>query len=75
MMSIENPIAAVTEVSPRRNRAVVGVPSESRSDRQGLLRGDGERNHQVSSIELFFDLVYVFAVTQISRFLLDHLSL
>ena len=29
----------------------------------------------VSSVELFFDLVYVFAVTQISHHLLEHLSL
>jgi low temperature requirement protein LtrA len=27
---------------------------------------------QVTNVELFFDLVYVFAVTQISHFLLDH---
>src|SRR4051794_27930046 len=41
---------------------------------QGLLRGDGERDHQVSSMELFFDLVFVFAVTQLSHLLLTHLD-
>lgn len=40
----------------------------------GLLRDDSGRGHQVTSIELFFDLVYVFAVTQLSHFLLDHLD-
>src|SRR5215210_5982689 len=42
---------------------------------QGLLRGEGERDHQVSSMELFFDLVYVFAVTQLSRLLGERLDL
>ena len=41
---------------------------------QGLLRGDGERDHRVSPLELFFDLVYVFAVTQLSHLLLDHFA-
>jgi low temperature requirement protein LtrA len=41
---------------------------------QGLLRGEGERDHQVSSMELFFDLVFVFAITQLSHLLLTHLD-
>jgi low temperature requirement protein LtrA len=40
----------------------------------GLLRGEGERDHQVSSMELFFDLVFVFAVTQLSHLLVEHLD-
>jgi low temperature requirement protein LtrA len=36
-----------------------------------LLR-DRSGNQRVTNIELFFDLVYVFAVTQLSHFLLDH---
>jgi low temperature requirement protein LtrA len=39
-----------------------------------LLRGEGERDHQVSSMELFFDLVFVFAITQLSHLLLTHLD-
>src|SRR5215213_45811 len=42
---------------------------------RGLLRGEGERDHQVSSMELFFDLVYVFAITQLSHLLSEHLDL
>src|SRR5215212_10335076 len=42
---------------------------------RGLLRGEGERNHQVSSMELFFDLVYVFAITQLSHLLAERLDL
>jgi low temperature requirement protein LtrA len=38
-----------------------------------LLR-DPARGDQVSPIELFFDLVFVFAVTQLSHRLLDHLT-
>jgi low temperature requirement protein LtrA len=36
-------------------------------------RGNGE-TQQTTTIELFFDLVYVFAVTQLSHQILDHLS-
>jgi low temperature requirement protein LtrA len=43
-------------------------------DRQRLLRGGGGEQH-VSPFELFFDLVFVFAVTQLSHNLLDHLTL
>jgi low temperature requirement protein LtrA len=41
---------------------------------QGLLRGGGERDHQVSSMELFFDLVFVFAVTQLSHLFIEQLD-
>jgi len=36
-------------------------------------RGDAEEN-EVSNLELFFDLVFVFAVTQVSHLLVDHLG-
>ena len=39
-----------------------------------LLRADGAADHRVTSIELFFDLVYVFAITQLSHLLLTHLD-
>jgi low temperature requirement protein LtrA len=39
-----------------------------------LLREVGERNHRVTPIELFFDLVFVFAITQLSHLLLGHLD-
>jgi low temperature requirement protein LtrA len=39
-----------------------------------LLRGDGGSDRQVTPIELFFDLVFVFAIIQLSRFLLNHLT-
>jgi low temperature requirement protein LtrA len=45
---------------------------KGRQDMHGMLRGDGERHHQVAAMELFFDLVYVFAITQVSHFLLSH---
>ena len=54
-----------------------GDASHDRGDATpaGLLRGEGERDHQVSSMELFFDLVFVFAITQLSHLLLTHLDL
>lgn len=41
----------------------------------GLLRERGGGRSLVTFIELFFDLVYVFAVTQLSHLLLKHLTL
>jgi low temperature requirement protein LtrA len=44
--------------------------------RENLLRPRGGRDHaRVTFVELFFDLVFVFAVTQLSHGLLAHLSL
>lgn len=43
--------------------------------RPRLLRPDGEGRSEVAPIELFFDLVYVFAIVQVSHTLLDHLTL
>ena len=40
----------------------------------GLLRERGNGNARVTPIELFFDLVYVFAITQLSHLLLEHLD-
>jgi low temperature requirement protein LtrA len=39
-----------------------------------LLRSREEREAPVTSAELFFDLVFVFCVTQVSHFLLHHLD-
>src|SRR5215211_3379734 len=44
------------------------------SDHGSLLRARGGGAERVTPLELFFDLVYVFAVTQLSHRLLDHLS-
>ena len=35
---------------------------------------DGDHHHRVTFVELFFDLVFVFAITQLSHRLLDHLT-
>ena len=43
--------------------------------RPSLIRADDDAAHRVSFFELFFDLVYVFAITQLSHGLLQHLDL
>ena len=44
--------------------------------RHSHLRDHGAQpDHSVSPLELFFDLVFVFAVTQLSHYLLEHLTL
>src|ERR671913_200756 len=45
------------------------------SDYRGPLRTRNGGEQRVTPLELFFDLVYVFAVTQLSHLLLDHLSI
>jgi low temperature requirement protein LtrA len=41
--------------------------------RSSLMRDRGEQaDHRVGPMELFFDLVFVFAVTQLSHYLLEH---
>jgi low temperature requirement protein LtrA len=44
------------------------------ADHGSLLRARAGEEERVTPLELFFDLVYVFAVTQLSHRLLDHLS-
>jgi low temperature requirement protein LtrA len=44
------------------------------SDHAGLLRARNGGEQRVTPLELFFDLVYVFAVTQLSHRMLEHLS-
>jgi low temperature requirement protein LtrA len=44
-------------------------------DHADLLRRRDEESAGVTSIELFFDLVYVLAITQITQLLVGHLSL
>ena len=43
--------------------------------RRSLLRLGDDSDHRVQPIELFFDLVFVFAVTQLSHYLLEHLDI
>jgi low temperature requirement protein LtrA len=40
----------------------------------GVLRARAAGQDRVQPVELFFDLVYVFAITQLSHLLLDHLT-
>jgi low temperature requirement protein LtrA len=45
------------------------------SDHRDLLRARDGGEERVTPLELFFDLVYVFAVTQLSHRLVEHLTL
>ncbi len=51
------------------------VAAANQRARRSLLRNHGGGHAAVSFLELFFDLVYVFAITQLSLFLHDHLDL
>jgi low temperature requirement protein LtrA len=41
---------------------------------RGLLRVKSGHHHRVSFVELFFDLVFVFAITQLSHSLIEHFT-
>jgi len=41
---------------------------------RSLLRDHGEGNTAVSNLELFFDLVFVFAITQVTLLILENTS-
>jgi low temperature requirement protein LtrA len=43
-------------------------------ERRSLLRDPSQGHATVSYLELFLDLVFVFAITQLSQFLLEHLT-
>ena len=51
--------------------ALAGVRQKAR---RSLLRDHGGGYASVSNLELFFDLVYVFAITQLSNYLQVHLD-
>ncbi len=59
----------------RRGGMGAAVVAAAQAARQSLLRNHGGGHAPVSNLELFFDLVYVFAITQISQFLHHHVSL
>src|SRR5829696_1797911 len=46
--------------------------AEDRADHAGVLRARDAGEQRVTPLELFFDLVYVFAITQLSHLLLNH---
>lgn len=51
------------------------VSGNGRGNRRSRLRRAADDGGRVTNIELFFDLVYVFAVTQLSHLLVNHASL
>jgi low temperature requirement protein LtrA len=56
-------------------RLVATLPPKTMTTPRTLLRHRGsEESARVSTVELFFDLVFVFAVTQLSHTLLKHLT-
>jgi low temperature requirement protein LtrA len=52
-------------------------PRAATANQPGLIRAraEGETRQRVSNMELFFDLVFVFAITQLRTFLLGHLTI
>ena len=50
------------------------IAAAEAKQRRSLLRNHGGGHAPVTNLELFFDLVFVFAITQLSHFLKDHLT-
>jgi low temperature requirement protein LtrA len=63
-------------VPPEPGRPGIGaaIAAVEAKTRRSMLRGHGGGHAPVSMLELFFDLVFVFAITQLSHGLLHHLS-
>ena len=59
---------------PRRGGIGAALAAAEARQRRSMLRNHGGGQAPVSMIELFFDLVFVFAVTQLSHYLLDGLT-
>ena len=58
------------QLAPSRSAAEGGETAVARA----LLRADAGAGQHVRPFELFFDLVFVFAFTQVTSFLSDHLT-
>ena len=61
----------MADAQPGIGAALAGAREQSR---RSLLRNHGGGHASVSNLELFFDLVFVFAITQLSHYLLVHLD-
>lgn len=59
---------------PRRGGIGAAVAAATQRARRSMLRNHGGGHAQVSFLELFFDLVFVFAITQLSGFLKANLN-
>lgn len=59
---------------PQRGGIGAALAAAEAKSRRSLLRNHGGGHAPVSFLELFFDLVFVFAITQLSHFLKDHLT-
>jgi low temperature requirement protein LtrA len=59
---------------PKRSGIGAALAAAEAKTRRSMLRGHGGGHAPVSMLELFFDLVFVFAITQLSHGLLHHLS-
>src|ERR671910_1902248 len=74
--------AEATGAWSRPRRAGRGVPRPARLENatrmprmaRATMRRDAGVEQRATTLELFYDLVFVFAITQVSHLLLDHLS-
>jgi low temperature requirement protein LtrA len=69
----EDPVA-VSPATEIREAAAGTVQPAALSDRNLLRSRHSHRHHKVTAVELFFDLVFVFAVTQLSQHLRQDFS-
>jgi low temperature requirement protein LtrA len=72
--AIRNPKAPCENENGCEQMVAKGGSMSQGWGRTGLLRARGGGEQAVTPLELFFDLVYVFAVTQLSHLLLAHLT-
>jgi low temperature requirement protein LtrA len=69
------PLRPITSILVDASSALVGSADHDAGSKRSLLRERGEGLAEVRPIELFFDLVYVLAITQLTRQLVGDLTL
>ena len=67
-------MAEPAEVSRQRPGIGAAIAAAEERRRRSLLRNHGGGQAPVTSLELFYDLVFVFAITQLSHYLLKGLT-
>src|SRR5688572_18793908 len=74
---IEYSILGSADVLPIRNKVIAKIIKRNpMNPTHGMLRvRTGHEHSRVTFVELFFDLIFVFAVTRLSHSLMEHFTL
>ena len=75
MPRLSSSLADSPPALPQRPGIGAAIAAAEAKQRRSLLRNHGGGHAPVTNLELFFDLVFVFAITQLSHYMLGGLTL